>query len=67
MPRGDRPVFCSNCYNSVREKQEAAEQAAAQRLAAVVSGASSASANASDEVTEREANVVVPSSEPSTE
>ena len=31
MPRGDRPVFCSNCYNAVRERQEAARQEA-QRL-----------------------------------
>ena len=63
MPRGDRPVFCSNCYNSVREKQEAAEQAAALRLAAVVSG----SASADEEPGEREANVVLPPSEPATE
>ena len=38
LPRGDRPVFCSNCYNAVRERQEAEEEAAAQRLAAQISG-----------------------------
>ena len=38
LPRGDRPVFCSGCYNSVREEQEAVEEAAAARLAAQISG-----------------------------
>lgn len=64
MPRGDRPVFCSNCYNSVREKQEAAEEAAAQRLAAVVA---SSNTSTEDEDEEREANVVLPSSDTSEE
>jgi CxxC-x17-CxxC domain-containing protein len=31
VPRGDRPVYCSNCYNDVRTKQEA--QAAAEQEA----------------------------------
>ena len=34
MPRGDRPVFCSNCYNAVREREQAAEEAAAMVTAA---------------------------------
>ena len=38
LPRGDRPVFCSSCYNAVRERQEAEEEAAAQRLAAQLAG-----------------------------
>ena len=25
VPRGDRPVYCSNCYNDVRQKMEAQE------------------------------------------
>ena len=35
MPRGDRPVFCSDCYRRETERQEAAA-AAAEELAAVV-------------------------------
>ncbi len=61
MARGDRPVFCSNCYNAVRERQEAAELAAQQRLAALVSGA--AAAPMAEEPAEREANTVVPARE----
>ena len=38
LPRGDRPVYCSGCYNSVREEQEADEEAAAARIAAAISG-----------------------------
>ena len=38
LPRGDRPVYCSSCYNSVREVQEAEDEAAAVRLAAQLSG-----------------------------
>ena len=38
LPRGDRPVYCSSCYNAVREKQEAEEQATAVRLASQISG-----------------------------
>jgi len=34
VPRGDRPVYCSACYNEVRAKQESAEQAAAVHAAA---------------------------------
>jgi CxxC-x17-CxxC domain-containing protein len=45
LPRGDRPVYCSSCYNAVRERQEAEEAAAAERLAAVMSGSHAAPAN----------------------
>ena len=34
VPRGDRPVYCSNCYNDVRTKQEAQAEAEAEALAA---------------------------------
>jgi CxxC-x17-CxxC domain-containing protein len=34
VPRGDRPVYCSNCYNDVRSKQEAQEEAEAEAAAA---------------------------------
>jgi CxxC-x17-CxxC domain-containing protein len=34
VPRGDRPVYCSNCYNDVRSKQEAQEAAEAEAAAA---------------------------------
>ncbi len=35
MPRGDRPVFCSNCYNAQREREQAAAEAAAAAMAGV--------------------------------
>ena len=38
LPRGDRPVYCSSCYNGVREQQEHEEEAAAARLAAAIAG-----------------------------
>lgn len=64
LPRGDRPVFCSNCYNTVRERQEAAEQAAAQRLASLVAGGGGGGGQpAVAEEQERAANVVVPGRE----
>ena len=65
MPRGDRPVFCSNCYNVVRERQEAAELAAQQRLASLVSAsaATEAAKPAPEVEEERSANAVVPSRE----
>ncbi|MEE8336937.1 MAG: zinc-ribbon domain containing protein [Dehalococcoidia bacterium] len=34
IPRGDRPVFCSDCYNEERKRQEAAEAAETEALAA---------------------------------
>ena len=34
VPRGDRPVYCSACYNDVRSQQEKQEQAEAEALAA---------------------------------
>jgi CxxC-x17-CxxC domain-containing protein len=39
VPRGDRPVYCSNCYNEVRVKQEAQEQAAVEAAAARIAAA----------------------------
>lgn len=40
VPRGDRPVYCSGCYNEVRAKQEAADQAAAVHAAARIASSS---------------------------
>ena len=34
VPRGDRPVYCSNCYNDVRQKLEAQEAAEAEAAVA---------------------------------
>ena len=34
VPRGDRPVYCSNCYNDVRSKQEQQEAVEAEAAAA---------------------------------
>jgi hypothetical protein len=34
VARGDRPVFCSDCYNEERKRQEAAETAETEALAA---------------------------------
>ena len=39
VPRGDRPVYCSNCYNDVRSKQEAQEAAESEAAAARISAA----------------------------
>lgn len=39
VPRGDRPVYCSECYNDVRAKQEAQEQAEVEAAAARISAA----------------------------
>jgi CxxC-x17-CxxC domain-containing protein len=63
LPRGDRPVFCSNCYNAVRERQEAAEEAAQQRLASIVSGGGGSAPAPAEVEGEREANTVVPARE----
>jgi hypothetical protein len=30
VSRGDRPVYCSDCYNDIRKKQEAQELAEAE-------------------------------------
>ncbi|MCC6236090.1 MAG: hypothetical protein IT299_00800, partial [Dehalococcoidia bacterium] len=37
VPRGDRPVYCSNCYNDVRSKQEAQAAAEAEAMASRLS------------------------------
>jgi len=34
IPRGDRPVFCSDCYNEERRRQEAVESAESDAMAA---------------------------------
>ena len=39
VPRGDRPVYCSNCYNDVRQKQEAQEAAEAEAAVARIAAA----------------------------
>ena len=39
VPRGDRPVYCSNCYNDVRQKLEAQESVEAEAAAARISAA----------------------------
>ncbi len=43
VPRGDRPVFCSECYNEERKRQEAQEHAEVGALAARATGARSSS------------------------
>ena len=40
VPRGDRPVYCSNCYNEVRSKEEAQVASEAEAAAARISFAS---------------------------
>ena len=39
VPRGDRPVYCSNCYNDVRQKLEAQEAVEAEAASARISAA----------------------------
>ncbi len=39
VPRGDRPVYCSDCYNDVRAKQEAQAEAEAEAAAARIASA----------------------------
>ena len=39
VPRGDRPVYCSNCYNDVRTKLEAQEAAEAEAAVARIASA----------------------------
>ncbi|MSQ41767.1 MAG: hypothetical protein EXR65_01835 [Dehalococcoidia bacterium] len=34
VPRGDRPVFCSDCYNDERKRQEVAQQQEAEAVSA---------------------------------
>jgi CxxC-x17-CxxC domain-containing protein len=48
VPRGDRPVYCSNCYNDVRSKQEERELAEAEAAAARIAASAA-------QVAEREA------------
>ena len=48
VPRGDRPVFCSDCYNEERKRQEAQEHAAAETLAARAVGGGGPSTSAED-------------------
>lgn len=44
VPRGDRPVYCSNCYNDVRVKQEERELAEAEAASARIAAAAAQSA-----------------------
>ena len=56
-PRGDRPVFCSECYNEERKRQEAHEQAATEMMARLASDSgSSTSAKADFEGAGRDAS-----------
>ncbi|MEZ4502503.1 MAG: zinc-ribbon domain containing protein [Dehalococcoidia bacterium] len=56
VPRGDRPVYCSNCYNDVRSKQEAQAEAEAEALAARLANRTSGpTLEGSDEERESEA------------
>lgn len=44
VPRGDRPVYCSDCYNDIRKKQEAQEVAEEQAALARIATAAGRSA-----------------------
>ena len=44
VPRGDRPVFCSECYNEERKRQEAQEHQESEVLAARAAGGGGSSA-----------------------
>ncbi len=48
VPRGDRPVFCSDCYNDERKRQEAQQQAEAEAMAARAVGGGGPSTSAKD-------------------
>jgi CxxC-x17-CxxC domain-containing protein len=50
VPRGDRPVYCSNCYNDVRAKQEERDAAEAEAAAARIAASAA-------QVAEREAQM----------
>ena len=43
IARGDRPVFCSDCYNEERKRQEAAETAETEAMAARAASAPTSS------------------------
>ena len=45
ISRGDRPVYCSDCYNDIRRKQEAQQQAEEEAALARLSAASGRSAD----------------------
>jgi len=38
VPRGDRPVFCSDCYNEERKRQDAKQQAETEAMASRTTG-----------------------------
>ncbi len=44
IARGDRPVFCSDCYNEERKRQEAAEAAETEAMAARAASAPTSTA-----------------------
>jgi len=45
VPRGDRPVYCSDCYNDIRRKQEAQQQAEEEAALARMSAAAGRTAD----------------------
>jgi len=53
VPRGDRPVYCSNCYNDVRVKLEERELAEAEAASARISAAASQAAGRDAALVER--------------
>jgi CxxC-x17-CxxC domain-containing protein len=53
VPRGDRPVYCSNCYNDVRSKQEERETAEAEAAAARIAVSAAQAAEREAAIVER--------------
>ena len=48
VPRGDRPVFCSDCYNEERKRQDAQQHAKAEAMAARAVGGGGPTTSAKD-------------------
>ncbi len=70
VPRGDRPVYCSDCYNDIRRKQEAQQQAEEEAALARMSSASGRTADPLESavaVAEPETAVEVAAEEPAEE
>ncbi|MBM3141248.1 MAG: hypothetical protein FJZ92_13850 [Chloroflexi bacterium] len=53
VPRGDRPVYCSNCYNNVRQKQEEREAAEAEAAASRIAASAAQAAERDAQMEER--------------
>ena len=53
VPRGDRPVYCSNCYNDVRSKQEERDTADAEAAAARIAVSAAQAAEREAAIVER--------------